>query len=284
MKSLTLAAEKRPRDRDVASYFDSVSQYWRGIYAERDVQAEIYRARQAAVLELVDSLRLPPGAAVLDAGCGAGGLAVELARRGLRVEAVDASRRMVEQARDAIAARGLQPLVTVRQGSVYRLPFPTGSFLVTVAVGLLPWLEDPLAALSEMTRVTQAGGRVIVTADNRRRLNAALDPWLNVHIQPLKRRLRAGAAAAHLWSPPPAVEATLHAPGDVDALLRQAGCRPLTSRTVGFGPFSLFRRAIVPAAMGVRLHHALQQLATAGRAGLADRGAHYLLMAERRND
>jgi ubiquinone/menaquinone biosynthesis C-methylase UbiE len=53
---------------------------------------------------LIERLLIPPGAAILDVGCGTGRHAVELARRGYRVTGVDISSGMLEQARQAAGA------------------------------------------------------------------------------------------------------------------------------------------------------------------------------------
>lgn len=266
----------------LAAFFDGRSEYWHDIYQETGVQAEIYRARQAAVLQLVDRLDLPPGTPALDVGCGAGNLTVELARRGFAVEAVDASRRMVDLTRRAVAAQRPPGRVTVRHRSVYRLPHPPGRFALVVAVGVLPWLREPGAALAEIARVTREGGQVVLTADNRARLVATLDPWLNPGLSGLKTLLRRGAAAAGLWPPVPPTDAVLHDRRVVDALLTEAGLEPVERRTVGFGPFSLFRWQVLPAPAGIAVHRLLQRLADGGRAGIHWRGSHYVVGARRR--
>src|SRR5262249_34320291 len=55
-----------------------------------------------------------PGQTVLDIGCGTGADTLELARRGVRVVAVDASSAMVEQLRQRVAHAGLDALVDAR--------------------------------------------------------------------------------------------------------------------------------------------------------------------------
>ncbi|HEV2708550.1 MAG TPA: class I SAM-dependent methyltransferase [Pyrinomonadaceae bacterium] len=51
------------------------------------------------IVEALTHRGLPQGSRVLDAGCGAGGYSIELARRGYRVEGLDASPRLIAQAR-----------------------------------------------------------------------------------------------------------------------------------------------------------------------------------------
>jgi SAM-dependent methyltransferase len=85
------------------SMFDAYAAYYDLLYGGKDYAAET---------EYVHSLLPPDTTSVLELGCGTGGHAVELARRGLRVEGVDLSPAMVERARhrravlpEAVAAR-----------------------------------------------------------------------------------------------------------------------------------------------------------------------------------
>src|SRR5579859_2656747 len=89
----------RRRQEQVNAYFRSQSAYWTEIYRSGDVAGEVYRQRQAAALAWIAGVGLAPGARVLEIGCGAGFLAVALAQRGLRVQAIDPSEAMVERAR-----------------------------------------------------------------------------------------------------------------------------------------------------------------------------------------
>ncbi len=63
---------------------------------------------------------IPPGATLLDAGCGTGRYAAELARRGYAVEGVDRSAELIEIARQSI--RGHGNAVSFRVGDLLALP------------------------------------------------------------------------------------------------------------------------------------------------------------------
>src|SRR5690242_17541619 len=85
-------APAKSRDQEterVRDVFEHSTGFWHDIYKKRDVYSVCYQDRMAAVLSLVDSLALPKGAKVLEVGCGAGLLSIELARRGFEVTAVD---------------------------------------------------------------------------------------------------------------------------------------------------------------------------------------------------
>lgn len=100
--------------------------------------------------------RFTPGAAVLDAPCGAGRVSVRLAELGLRVTSVDISEPMRELTRQRMAAFG--PSHQVRAGDLERLDFADRSFEGAVCFRFFHHL--PTAALrrqvvGELCRVSE---------------------------------------------------------------------------------------------------------------------------------
>jgi SAM-dependent methyltransferase len=110
-----------------------------------------------------ERLRLHAGHTVLDAGCGLGRAAVELARivgPAGRTVGVDLSQAMIGRARSHPDAQGLAVHFVV--GDAHRLPFANATFDACRAGSLLICVADPERALAELARVVKPGGRVVV--------------------------------------------------------------------------------------------------------------------------
>jgi SAM-dependent methyltransferase len=110
-----------------------------------------------------ERLRLQPGESVLDVGCGAGEVCVELSRRvgpAGRVCGVDPSAAMLAATRKAAEDAGVA--VEAVAASIYALPFPDACFDAVRAERVLQHIHDPARGLREMVRVTRHGGRVMV--------------------------------------------------------------------------------------------------------------------------
>jgi ubiquinone/menaquinone biosynthesis C-methylase UbiE len=100
-------------------------------------------------------LGLPPGARVLDIGCGTGALASVLADRGFTVNAIDPSAGM-----RAVAARRLRGTGVALSGgdALQGLPFPAGAFdLVTASHVIHGFPADKRAAFFREARRVSRG-------------------------------------------------------------------------------------------------------------------------------
>lgn len=274
--------DHEPQQEQINAYFHTQASFWKDVYADDDLFSQIHRERHVRALDWIDGLGLAPGAAVLEIGCGAGFLSVALAKRGFEVHAIDSVEAMVAQARQHVAELGIGDSLAIALGDANELRFADGSFDLVVALGVIPWLEDPRRAIEEMARATRPGGYVLITDDNQARLNVWLDPWLDPGVTWLKRRAKAALVRLKLYHLSASERgSTLHLRRFVDTALRRAGLNKLRSVTLGFGPFTFFRWHLLSKPRGVALHHQLQRLADRNVPLLRSTGAQYLVLARK---
>jgi SAM-dependent methyltransferase len=114
-----------------------------------------YRGRRSVLERVIDDLRLPARARILDAGCGSGRNMVEFARHGI-VTGIELSETSVSLARKREAG-------DVVEGSVLDMPFDADAFDVAASLDVIEHLEDDLQALRELRRVVAPGGALLVT-------------------------------------------------------------------------------------------------------------------------
>lgn len=170
----------------------------------------------------------PPGAAILDAGCGTGGLLRALRRmeRGWRLAGTDLSPLACELTRERTGA-------LVLEGSVEQMPFGSGSYAAIVSCDVLCQVPDPQRALAEFRRVLKPDGALVLTMP-------AFQWMYSYHDRQVGNLRR-------------------YARGELADLLRNAGWRSLSLTYWNMIPFPLavLRRKIIPAAEGesdVRLY------------------------------
>ncbi len=117
-------------------------------FVEHDVF--FHRFNWPAFLELLP----PPGRATLDLGCGEGRVGAVLTGLGHRMTGIDAAPSMAARAAES---GGYEE---VRVADAAALPFEDGAFDLVSAFMSLQDMDDPGAALREVARVLEPGGRL----------------------------------------------------------------------------------------------------------------------------
>jgi tRNA (mo5U34)-methyltransferase len=119
----------------------------------------VHAARRSMIFETLDAVGFDRTASVLDLGCSEGYFSFEFAKRGAReVLGIDARGRNIEKAE---LVRDLLGLGTCRFeiGDVTELELAPGSFDVTLLLGLIYHVEDPIRLVR---RAAKAARRLLV--------------------------------------------------------------------------------------------------------------------------
>jgi ubiquinone/menaquinone biosynthesis C-methylase UbiE len=147
------------------------------------VAEEYDRARPDYPAELVDAAcsagALARGSHVVEVGCGTGKLAVALAERGLRVEAVDPGAELVEIAKQRVGSASVRFHVTRFEDAA----LPDASFEAVFSAAAFHWV-DPAIGWSKVARLLKPSGVLALLGHtggpNLLRLPAGLAAWHEV--------------------------------------------------------------------------------------------------------
>ena len=160
--------------RQNEAYAEFLAGWDAGFYAK---YAETLKPRQA-------------GARVLDVGCGVGQVVGRLTEAGFEAHGVDVSEPNIER------ARKFSERCRLYDGRT--LPFPDRHFASVGALNVLEHVDEPEAFIAELVRVTELGGRLVLSSPNflrvlgfrdyHRRMRGLGNKWRNWRRLRQKRR------------------------------------------------------------------------------------------------
>jgi ubiquinone/menaquinone biosynthesis C-methylase UbiE len=262
--------------------FAAEASHWSEIYHETSSESLVYRERHHTALEWMKALRLPADTRLLEVGCGVGLFAVEAARMGFRVDAVDRVTEMVDAARTNALNTKTGDRVTVQLADASAVPFEDATFAAVVALGLLPWLTDRDETLRELVRVLAPGGFLLTSADNRYGLERWLDPARTPLVGPFKaatiqHMANRGRARRNVNGP---TQAPFSAPG-LRRCLHQAGLEPVRATTFGLAQLTFMRRSVGPENGSSSLQRRLTGLIDRGGPVARRLGSQHLVLARK---
>jgi ubiquinone/menaquinone biosynthesis C-methylase UbiE/DNA-binding transcriptional ArsR family regulator len=168
----TLIAQLDPRDSMIARDRDRLTavrsqraaaaqDYFRAHAAQWDRIRKLHVPDEAVEAAIRDALADKPFRSLLDLGTGTGRILEMFGADLERGLGIDLSLDMLLLARARIERAGLRHC-SVRQGDIYDLAVPAGSFDVVIIHQVLHFLDDGGRAIREAARVLAPGGRLLV--------------------------------------------------------------------------------------------------------------------------
>lgn len=151
-----------------------------------------FRGRRCVIEALLDRAAPPPGARILDAGCGTG--------RNLELYSSWGEPSGVDPHPEAVEFCHGRGFADVAVGDAESLPFEDGSIGLVAATDVLEHVADDALALREMHRVAAPGAALLVTVPAYEWMWSEEDVRLGHHRRYTLGRLRVVAGSSG-WSP-----------------------------------------------------------------------------------
>lgn len=117
----------------------------------------LHPARRA----VIQSLRLPPGARILEVGVGTG-LSLPLYPPDVRVTGIDISSEMLQKARERVQRQRLQQVQALVEMDAEAMSFADQSFDMVVAMYVASVVPHPVQLVTEMRRVCHPEGELVI--------------------------------------------------------------------------------------------------------------------------
>ncbi len=124
------------------------------------VASLMQKARRGRFARLLDE-QVPPGARILECGCGTAQLSNFLSIGGRTVFATDICRNSLRLGRDFARQHHLER-VRFLQMNLFRPTFKPGSFHLVISNGVLHHTSDPLLAFQTIARLVKPGGFILI--------------------------------------------------------------------------------------------------------------------------
>jgi 2-polyprenyl-3-methyl-5-hydroxy-6-metoxy-1,4-benzoquinol methylase len=157
-------------DNKVKHYFTRAAKDFDDIYDNRGglitrIANVVFRKGMRERFDLAIDLCGTGERTVLDIGCGAGRFTIPLAERGMNVTGIDYSPEMIRMAKQYVNAR------KTKDGKSLKVTHVCGDFMtgfnkkekfdVTLAMGVVDYIKDPVPFLKKMKNITS--GRMIIS-------------------------------------------------------------------------------------------------------------------------
>lgn len=158
-----------------------IKQRQRAMWAAGDYP-DIASSIEPVAHDVVAAVGVQEGETLLDVATGSGNAALEAARRGATVSALDLTPELLDAARARAAAEGLE--IVFVQGDAEQLPYEDGAFDRVTSVFGAMFAPDQERTAAELLRVCRPGGTVAVTAWTPEGLNGQMFGTIGRHLPP----------------------------------------------------------------------------------------------------
>jgi len=236
MAEITTQKEHHHLDR-VETQFDRFSKQWQELYYKpRRVNDIVLQNRKDFSLAFLYQ-HLKPGAGILDAGCGTGVVALEMAQKGFFVHGTDIAKKMIKLAQRLFFENDIDPSrYRFTVGDLTESNLAENSFDGILALGFLEYQPDEPKMVACLHRLLRPGGVLIVTAPINIKISGLFG--LGIVYGAVKKAMKKLLARGEDWkNPAGGLVINRHGLSGFKKLLQNAGFAVIDYKRHGYANF-----------------------------------------------
>nr|MDO8081416.1 class I SAM-dependent methyltransferase [Candidatus Freyarchaeota archaeon] len=142
----------------------TVSTWWEPESAHAKYDQYLYRRETEDIVKIIRSREAKH---VLEVGTGKGRIAIELAKIGCKVTAVDVSKEMLRIAAQRAREKSVAERIIFEEGDAENLTYADNFFDAAICIAALIHIPNQQKCVRELARVTRTNGIVIVNQANK---------------------------------------------------------------------------------------------------------------------
>lgn len=148
---------------------------------------------------LTKTINAPENSTILDVGCGIGAHSMRLARRGFLVTATDFSEYILKDAKKYLDKNGVLNRVDLKCENILDFSFADKTFEYILCWGVLMHIPDIERAISELDRILDKGGIIVISEGNMHSLQASVLRYLKMLLRREKASVKRTTAGMEYW-------------------------------------------------------------------------------------
>jgi ubiquinone/menaquinone biosynthesis C-methylase UbiE len=255
--------------KKINEFFNTEYKWWGNVYAHNLPQGffsfEMTNRKKITLGILNELAKGNTPVAILECGCGPGGILSEIDSSGNFLAGVDINFNYL-----AKALQNCEAMNNLLQADIERLPFKNNCFDIAYCVGVLSYLENDSNAIKEIGRVMKPGGKIIISVPNLFTFNKIFDPYyyligaIRLLWHTSLKSFFYGASSDKKYKKG---MIRRYRYGQLDRLYRECGLIKIETVGVSFGPLTLWKKEILPLRYAIRMSEALVQLSSCRKFG-----------------
>jgi ubiquinone/menaquinone biosynthesis C-methylase UbiE len=266
--------ENNSRKKVISEYFSRESPKWGKLYDEKSIswnsfhRSELVK-RKNIILGIVEkhikkNYLDRKHFNILDIGCGAGELMLEIIKKGESVCGIDNSEGMINTAKFRLSEYNVGKYTLILSDAEH-LPLKNKKFDIIICSGVLEYIFNQQKALLEISQILNNEGILIVSLPNIIKLKSLLDPYFYIVRLPkyiIQKVQNNSTKEINLESYDPLLDDSFcnhrYKIWKINKLFKPYHLYKKSMQSIGFGPLTFWRKNVLPNSISIRISNLME--------------------------